>query len=68
VVAVVRLRDGQHGTADTDLIATAGEHLARYKLPKAIVRADHIERSASGKPDYAWAPDVAVAAVSAPAP
>jgi len=68
VVAVVRLRDAHLDTDDADLVATAAEHVARYKLPKVIVRVDHIERSASGKPDYAWAREVAVAGVSAPTP
>jgi fatty-acyl-CoA synthase len=54
VVAVVQLRDGA-GTADADLLEEAGRHIARYKLPKAIVRRDHIERSPSGKADYRWA-------------
>jgi fatty-acyl-CoA synthase len=58
VVAVVRLRDGVRA-ADADLLATAAEHIARYKLPKAIVRVDSIARSASGKPDYAWARAIA---------
>jgi acyl-CoA synthetase (AMP-forming)/AMP-acid ligase II len=40
--------------------AAAGAHLARYKLPKAYVVVDRIERSASGKPDYAWARALAV--------
>ena len=57
VVAVVHLRDD----ADDDALrATAAEHVARYKLPKAIVRVDHIERSPSGKPDYPWARKVAL--------
>src|SRR4051794_6581301 len=58
VVAVVRLRDGADAE-DTDLLATAAKHIARYKLPKEIVRVDAIARSASGKPDYAWARSVA---------
>ena len=62
VVAVVRLRDGNSAT-DDELRATVAEHVARYKVPKAIVRVDQIERSASGKPDYAWARQVAVDAV-----
>ncbi len=37
------------------LIEAAGEHLARYKLPKAIVFRDEIVRSPSGKADYRWA-------------
>lgn len=45
---------------DTDAVrAAAGEHLARYKLPKAFVVVDRVQRSASGKPDYAWARRVA---------
>jgi fatty-acyl-CoA synthase len=56
VVAVVRLRDGQRAS-EADLLAEAGKHIARYKLPKAFVFRDHIERSPSGKPDYRWARD-----------
>ena len=64
----LRASDGTEATAvdDDDLVATAADHIARYKLPKAIIRVDHIERSASGKPDYAWAREVAVK-LSAPA-
>ena len=54
VVAVVRLREGQRATPE-ELLAEAGKHIARYKLPKAFVFRDHIERSPSGKPDYRWA-------------
>ncbi len=68
VVAVVRLRALDPRVDDDEIVTTAAEHVARYKLPKAIIRVDHIERSASGKPDYSWARDVAVSAISAPAP
>ena len=54
-----------HLSADegcTQETAVGAEHLARYKLPKALVLVDEISRSPSGKPDYAWARDVAVAA------
>jgi len=54
VVAVVRLRPGRHATPE-ELLAEAGKHIARYKLPKEFVFRDHIERSPSGKPDYRWA-------------
>ena len=54
VVAVVHLRDGATATAD-DLTAEAAKHLARYKLPKAYVFRDAIQRSPSGKADYRWA-------------
>jgi acyl-CoA synthetase (AMP-forming)/AMP-acid ligase II len=39
-------------------------HLAGYKLPRALVIVDHVERSPAGKPDYRWA---AVVAGSPPA-
>jgi fatty-acyl-CoA synthase len=54
VVAVVQLRPGTDPT-DDDLRAAAAAHVARYKLPKAIVRVPRVERSPSGKPDYRWA-------------
>lgn len=54
VVAVVALREGSSAT-DEDLLAEAAKHVARYKLPKAIVRRTTIARSPSGKADYRWA-------------
>ena len=54
VVAVVHIRDGQQVT-DAELLTEAGRHVARYKLPKAFIRVDHIVRSPSGKADYRWA-------------
>jgi acyl-CoA synthetase (AMP-forming)/AMP-acid ligase II len=59
VVAVVQLRPGVEAPSDDDLRAVAGVHVARYKLPKAVVRVPVVERSPSGKPDYRWAADVA---------
>jgi acyl-CoA synthetase (AMP-forming)/AMP-acid ligase II len=38
-----------------ELRAHCREHLAGYKLPKAIVLVDRVERSPAGKPDYRWA-------------
>jgi fatty-acyl-CoA synthase len=61
VVAVAMLRPGSAVT-DDELRAVAADHVARYKLPKAFVRVDHVERSPSGKPDYAWAAATATAA------
>jgi len=57
VVAVVQLRPGlgEDALDLADLRAVAGEHLARYKLPKEVVVVERVQRSASGKPDYAWA-------------
>jgi acyl-CoA synthetase (AMP-forming)/AMP-acid ligase II len=58
VVAIVRRRDG-HDVDDAALLSEAQRHIARYKLPKAIVYVDEIERSPSGKADYRWAAAVA---------
>ncbi|MEN9505461.1 MAG: hypothetical protein RI958_1387 [Actinomycetota bacterium] len=60
VVAIVRVRDGIE-VDDTELIVEASRHIARYKLPKAIIRVEAIGRSPSGKPDYQWARSVALA-------
>ena len=54
VTAVVALRPGRDVSLE-DLRATAEPHLARYKLPRGLAVVDQIERSPSGKPDYAWA-------------
>jgi len=60
VVAVVQLREG--GVADeAGLLAEAGRHIARYKLPKAFVFVDEVVRSPSGKADYRWAARIAAA-------
>jgi fatty-acyl-CoA synthase len=58
VMAIVQFRPGQRAS-DEELLTTAAEHLARYKLPKAFVPVDGIVRSASGKPDYRWAKAIA---------
>jgi acyl-CoA synthetase (AMP-forming)/AMP-acid ligase II len=57
VVAVVQLAGGSTATDDA-LQATATAHIARYKAPKAIVRVDRVQRTATGKPDYPWAKQV----------
>lgn len=56
VVAVVAVRDGSD-PSDEDLLAACADHLARYKLPKVIVRRAAIQRSPAGKADYRWARD-----------
>ncbi|MFL6158423.1 MAG: acyl-CoA synthetase [Marmoricola sp.] len=58
VVAIVALRPGSTAT-DEDLVTEAARHVARYKLPKAIVRRPTISRSPSGKADYRWAKEQA---------
>jgi acyl-CoA synthetase (AMP-forming)/AMP-acid ligase II len=59
VVAVVALADGASADAQ-ELISHAGQSIARYKLPKAIVFRPVIERSPAGKADYRWAREQAV--------
>jgi fatty-acyl-CoA synthase len=58
IVAVVQLAAGVEAT-DADLREEAARHVARYKLPKEIVRVDRVRRAASGKADYRWAARVA---------
>jgi fatty-acyl-CoA synthase len=58
VVAIVQLREGS-GATPSDLLAEAGKHVARYKLPKQFVFRDRIQRSPSGKADYRWAKEQA---------
>ena len=62
VVAIVQLRD-DHDPTDRELVETAGETLARYKLPKVIIRHPAIVRSPSGKADYRWALGIATGAI-----
>ncbi|PPI99678.1 AMP-binding protein [Nocardia nova] len=64
VVAVVQLRPGSD-PADEELLGDAAQRLARYKLPKAIVRVGSVVRSPAGKADYRWAAEIATQAQSA---
>ena len=57
VVAIVRLRGGAT-VEPADLLDVAAQHIARYKLPKAIVRVPAVVRSPAGKADYGWAREV----------
>ena len=59
VVAVVQLREGVTAD-DAELVDAAAAHLARYKLPRVIVRRDRIVRAPSGKADYRWAREQAL--------
>ena len=64
VTAVVQIADGasrdEEGWKDE-----ARRHIAGYKLPKAFVVVDAITRSPSGKADYKWARDAALAEIEA---
>jgi len=44
------------GEPTDDEMATAAVRLARYKLPRLIVRVPEMVRSPAGKADYRWAP------------
>ena len=64
VTAVVQLRPGAGpGPDPAELREHCRDHLAGYKLPREVVFVDAVRRSPSGKPDYRWAKDVAVAAL-----
>jgi acyl-CoA synthetase (AMP-forming)/AMP-acid ligase II len=60
VVAVVQLAEGATAGGDS-IVAHASGFIARYKLPKEVVFVEHIQRSPSGKADYRWAAETAVA-------
>lgn len=61
VVAIVQCVDGAKAT-DSELLAACTAHIARYKLPKAVVRTSQIARLPAGKADYRWAAAIAAAA------
>ncbi len=62
VTAIVQLRPGT--TADDDALReTCEAHIARYKLPRAVVYVDQVLRAPSGKADYRWARETAQAAL-----
>jgi acyl-CoA synthetase (AMP-forming)/AMP-acid ligase II len=61
VTAVVQPVDGLQVELE-DLVAHGREHLARYKLPRALVTVDAVVRSPSGKADYRWARATAIEA------
>jgi fatty-acyl-CoA synthase len=62
VTAVVALKPGAQASEE-DLRATAAGELARYKLPRAVVFVDAVQRAPTGKPDYRWAKETATAAL-----
>lgn len=59
VVAVVSVR---HDVSDRELLDAVAARLARFKVPKAVVRVDEVVRSPSGKADHPWAREMAAAA------
>ena len=54
VTAVVQARAGETPAVE-ELVEFAAKHLARYKLPRAILFVGEMVRSPSGKADYRWA-------------
>jgi len=64
VVAVVQLAEAASTTPDS-VVEEASGHIARYKLPKAVVFVDVIQRSPSGKADYRWAAETVLKAADA---
>ncbi|MFI2435981.1 acyl-CoA synthetase [Streptomyces sp. NPDC018693] len=62
VAAVVQLRPGAPRPSLEDIQSHCRTSLAGYKIPRQLVVTDTIRRSPSGKADYRWAREVAVAA------
>jgi acyl-CoA synthetase (AMP-forming)/AMP-acid ligase II len=65
VTAIVQARAGEVPSPQ-ELVDFCGRHLARYKLPRAIVFVEEMVRSPSGKADYRWAKQVAQAHLGSP--
>jgi 3-oxocholest-4-en-26-oate---CoA ligase len=59
VTAVVQARAGEVPSVE-ELTEFCARHLARYKLPRAILFVDEMVRSPSGKADYRWAKKTAL--------
>ncbi|MEU5286719.1 acyl-CoA synthetase [Streptomyces sp. NPDC020755] len=62
VAAVVQLRSEAQTLTLDEIQAHCRTRLAGYKVPRALVLADRIQRSPSGKADYRWAKAVAAGA------
>lgn len=58
VVAIVQLESGVKNNRES-LLKEAEKHIARYKLPKAFLFHEAIQRGPSGKTDSQWAKSVA---------
>jgi 3-oxocholest-4-en-26-oate---CoA ligase len=58
VVAIVQLVEGKD-PSDEELLGTCQQRVARYKLPKVIIRTAKVQRSPAGKADYRWAKEIA---------
>lgn len=61
VAAVVQVRTGAPRPSLEEIQTHCRARLAGYKIPRQLVIAESIRRSPSGKADYRWAREVAVA-------
>ena len=58
VIAIVQPIAGE--SVDLESVqAHARQHVAGYKIPRAIITVDRVVRSPAGKPDYRWAKQLA---------
>lgn len=62
VAAVVQLRTGAARPSLDDIQSHCRTRLAGYKVPRQLVITEVVRRSPSGKADYRWAKQIAVAA------
>jgi len=65
VVAIASTRDGGDGDPAA-VIEFTRDHLAGYKVPKAVLFVERVQRAPNGKADYKWAKAQALAAFGAP--
>ncbi len=65
VAAVVQARDGKTPTLD-ELADHARTKIAGYKVPRELHLVDEVQRQPSGKPNYPWATEYAVAQRNTP--
>jgi 3-oxocholest-4-en-26-oate---CoA ligase len=67
VTAVIELRReyAENQPSLAELQEHCRQHLAGYKVPRAVVFVDSTRRSPSGKPDYRWAKETALAGLAA---
>ena len=49
IVTLCAILNGEAHTSETELIQFAGEHLAKYKLPKRVVFMEEFPRTRNGK-------------------
>jgi fatty-acyl-CoA synthase len=64
VVAVASVRGGVEGDPAA-VIEFTRDHLAGYKVPKAVLFVERVQRAPNGKADYRWAKTQALAAFAA---